>query len=65
VRWISRVPDTAAARAALQAALEAREDAWTHDGPLAWAPVTQAPARERWVVERTTSGVERASSGRG
>jgi transposase len=61
VRWISRVPDTsAAARAALQAALEVGEDAWTQDGPLAWTPATSAPAGERWVVARTTSGVERA-----
>jgi transposase len=61
VRWISRVPETSApARAALHAALEVGEDAWTHDGSLAWAAASQAPAGERWVVARTTSGVERA-----
>ena len=65
VRWISRVPDTtAAARAALQVALEGSEDAWTHDGPLAWASAPQAPAGERWVVVRTMSGVERGRATR-
>ena len=61
VRWISWVPETSApGLAALQAGVEVGEDAWTHDGPLAWVAAPQAPAGERWVVARTTSGVEQA-----
>jgi len=57
VRWISRVPDTS--RPA-RAALEVADDAWQQEGDLFWAPVTQTPEGERWVVVRTTPGEERA-----
>jgi len=57
VRWISRVPDTSTEA---KAALRVADDAWQHDGDLFWASALQAPAGERWVVVRTTTGEERA-----
>jgi transposase len=57
VRWISRVPDTSTEA---RAALEVADDGWQQEGTLFWARAPQAPAGERWVVVRTTSGEERA-----
>jgi len=57
VRWISRVPDTSTEA---RAALEVADDGWQQEGTLFWAGAPQAPAGERWVVARTTSGEERA-----
>jgi len=57
VRWISRVPDTSTEA---RAALEVADDGWQQEGTLFWAGAAQAPAGERWVVARTTSGEERA-----
>jgi transposase len=57
VRWISRVPDTSKEA---KAALSVADAAWQQDGGLYWAPASQAPAGERWVVVRTTQGEERA-----
>jgi transposase len=57
VRWISRVPDTSTAA---RAALSITDDGWRQEGGLFWAAAPQAPAGERWVVVRTTSGEERA-----
>jgi transposase len=58
VRWISRVPETSAEAKA--AVLLADETAWQQEGGLWWAPVAKTPPGERWVVGRTTKGVERA-----
>jgi transposase len=58
VRWISRVPETA--QLAQQAVRSAEEATWRQAGEAAWAPVRQTPAGERWVVARTTQGIERA-----
>jgi transposase len=56
VRWIGRVPDTSQeAKAALSVAVAA----WQQAGELFWAPASQAPAGERWVVVRTIQGEER------
>jgi transposase len=57
VRWISRVPDTSTEA---RTALEVADDGWQQEGTLFWAAAPQAPAGERWVVVRTTSGEERA-----
>jgi transposase len=57
VRWISRVPDTSKAA---KAALSVTDAAWQRGGAVSWAPATQAPDGERWVVVRTTQGEERA-----
>src|SRR5262249_38891132 len=60
VRWISRVPETSKeAHAALQVA----EDSWQQEGGLGWAPVSQAPTGERWVVVRTVHPPSTARSG--
>jgi transposase len=59
VRWISRVPDTSTAA---RTALEVADGAWHQDGAVSWAPATQAPDGERWVVVRTTQGEERAGA---
>ncbi|MGO8946876.1 MAG: IS1634 family transposase [Ktedonobacterales bacterium] len=58
VRWISRVPDTSQQA---WAAFEAADiGGWQQEGTLFWAPVSPAPAGERWVLVRTTQGEERA-----
>jgi transposase len=57
VRWISRVPDTSKEA---YVALQVGDDAWQQEGDLVWASALEAPARERWVVVRTTQGEERA-----
>src|SRR5262245_58642805 len=56
-RWISRVPATSTEA---RRALEVADDGWQQEGTLFWAGAPQAPAGERWVVVRTTSGEERA-----
>jgi transposase len=58
VRWISRVPETS--KLAQQAVVSAEHVVWQQAGDVAWAPVAKPPAGERWVVVRTTQGVERA-----
>ena len=62
VRWISRAPETSTtAKEAVQAAvLEANEAVWQQAGGLFWALVAHAPQGERWVVARTSQGVEGA-----
>jgi transposase len=58
VRWISRVPETS--QPAQQAVVRAEQATWQQAGAVAWAPVVQPSTGERWVVVRTTQGVERA-----
>jgi transposase len=43
-----------------QAALAVPDGAWQQDGEHFWAPATQAPTGERWVVVRTTQGEDQA-----
>jgi transposase len=64
VRWISRVPETSteAKQAILRAAgadEQEWQEEWQEEGVLSWTPVASAPTGQRWVVARTTQGVER------